>query len=50
MRFLLSCDDDAEVLRFLDELDTLAVLPHRLFTLVTFITAGVRRRCPAQQV
>ena len=34
------CDDDAEVLRFLDSLDTLAVLPHRLFTLGSIISAS----------
>ena len=36
---LNSCDDDAEVLRFLDELELLAVLPHRLFTICSFITS-----------
>jgi hypothetical protein len=28
------------VLRFLDELDTIAVLPHRLFTLSSAVTSG----------
>ena len=35
-----ACDDDAEVLRFLDELDVLAVLPHRMFTVATAWTCG----------
>lgn len=36
---LNSCDDDAEVLRFLDELELLAVLPHRLFTIASLLTS-----------
>ena len=36
---LNSCDDDAEALRFLDELELLAVLPHRLFTICSLITS-----------
>ena len=36
---LNSCDDDAEALRFLDELDLLAVLPHRLFTISSLLTS-----------
>jgi hypothetical protein len=36
---LNSCDDDAEALRFLDELDLLAVLPHRLFTISSLVTS-----------
>ena len=36
---LNSCDDDAEALRLLDELDLLAVLPHRLFTISSLLTS-----------
>lgn len=36
---LNSCDDDAEALRFLDELELLAVLPHRLFTISSLLTS-----------
>lgn len=36
---LNSCDDDAEALRFVDELDLLAVLPHRLFTISSLLTS-----------
>ena len=36
---LNSCDDDAEALRFLDELELLAVLPHRLFSICSLLTS-----------
>ena len=35
-----ACDDDAEVLRILDGLDYLAVLPHQLFTITTLWTCA----------
>ena len=35
-----ACDDDAEVLRFLDELNYVAVLPHQLFSVSTVVTCG----------